>query len=197
MRLATAGDAEGIHAIYAPIVRDTVISFELEAPSVREMRERVTATQRTHPWLVCEVRGAVAGYAYASSHRTRAAYQWAADVSVYNHEEFRGRGVGRALYTALFDILREQGFRQACAGIALPNEPSVGLHEAMGFRPVGVYRDIGYKLGAWHPVGWWQLSLTDDESPPSAPTPFASLAPRIINDALRHGARQLSLPHGT
>jgi L-amino acid N-acyltransferase YncA len=159
IRLATAGDAEAVQAIYAPIVLDTVISFEVEPPSVSEMRQRILETLEHWPWLVCEHDGEVIGYAYAGKYRVRLAYQWSVDVSVYIHERARRRGVGRALYKALFSLLRLQGFYNAQAGITLPNAGSIGLHEALGFQPIGVYRKIGYKLGAWHDVGWWQLVL--------------------------------------
>lgn len=176
IRIATPGDAPEILGIYAPIVRETAISFELEPPTLEEMRSRVESTLARFPWLVCEQQGRVAGYAYASAHRARAAYQWSADVSVYNHADYRGMGVGRALYTSLLEILAAQGYRNACAGIALPNPASVALHEAMGFKPVGVYPDIGYKLGAWHPVGWWQATLSAPGGEPSAPVPLPRLA---------------------
>lgn len=171
IRLATTADAAAIHAIYAPIVRSTAISFELEPPVVEEMRGRIAKTLHFWPWLVCERQGAVLGYAYASRHRERAAYQWSVDVSVYVAADQRGRGIGRALYTALFAILRAQGYRNACAGIALPNAASVALHEAMGMRPVGVYRHVGYKLGAWHDVGWWQGELQPPPATAEPPTP--------------------------
>ena len=166
IRLATADDAEPVQGIYAPIVRDTVISFEVDPPSVAEMRQRILDTLAHWPWLVCEHDGDVIGYAYAGKYRVRAAYQWSVDVSVYIHERARRRGVGRALYSALLRILALQGFYNAQAGITLPNAASVRLHEAMGFQPIGVYRKIGYKLGAWHDVGWWQLVLR-----PHAPSP--------------------------
>ena len=166
IRLATADDAEPVQGIYAPIVRDTVISFEVDPPSVAEMRQRILNTLAHWPWLVCEHDGEVVGYAYAGKHRVRAAYQWSVDVSVYIHERARRYGVGRALYSALLRILVLQGFYNAQAGITLPNAASVGLHEVMGFQPIGVYRKIGYKLGAWHDVKWWQLVLR-----PHAPSP--------------------------
>ena len=108
------------------------------------------------------------GYAYASRHRERAAYQWSVDVSVYVRADAHRRGIGRALYTALLRIVTAQGFYGAYAGITLPNASSVGLHEAMGFRAVGVYRAVGYKLGAWHDVGWWDLDArcTPGVAPP-------------------------------
>jgi L-amino acid N-acyltransferase YncA len=173
IRLAVAADAAPIHAIYAPIVSATSISFELEPPSVDELRQRIANTIATLPWLVCERDTTILGYAYASPHRARAAYQWSVDVSAYVHGSARRMGVGRALYTSLFAILRQQGFYNAYAGIALPNPASVGLHEALGFMPVGVYRHVGYKLGAWHDVGWWQLAL---QSCAGAPTPPLTLA---------------------
>jgi phosphinothricin acetyltransferase len=174
LRLATEDDAAQIQAIYAPIVRDTPISFELEPPSVDEMRQRIARTVPRFPWVVCVREATVLGYAYASAHRERAAYQWSVDASVYIHEAARGKGIGRALYTALFPLVARQGFFNVYAGITLPNPASVGLHEAMGFRPVGIYRAVGYKLGAWHDVGWWDLSLHDDRfAPPELPLPLS------------------------
>jgi L-amino acid N-acyltransferase YncA len=138
--------------------------------------ERITHTLPTYPWLVSEEPDAVIGYAYASQHRSRAAYQWSADVSVYIHEGWRSQGVGRALYTALFALLRAQGFANVYAGIALPNRGSVALHEAMGMTPVGVYRRVGYKLGAWHDVGWWEGTLQLLTDSPTPPRPLTALA---------------------
>jgi phosphinothricin acetyltransferase len=168
IRLATAADAKAISEIYGPIVAETPISFELVPPTESEMAGRVVSGLAYAPWLVCVQGAGVAGFAYASKHRERAAYQWSVDVSVYVHERFRRHGVGRGLYTSLFALLRVQRFCAAHAGISLPNAGSVGLHEAMGFRPVGVYPGVGYKCGAWHDVGWWQLALAArvDEPPP-------------------------------
>lgn len=169
LRLATENDAEQIRAIYAPIVSQTATSFELEPPSPDEIRKRVADTLRLLPWLVCDRDGEVLGYAYASLHRTRPAYQWSVDVSVYVRAGQRRSGLGRALYASLFEILVRQGYYNAYAGIALPNPASVGLHEAIGFRPVGIYREVGYKLSAWHDVGWWQLALQPKLTPPQPP----------------------------
>jgi L-amino acid N-acyltransferase YncA len=169
IRLATPQDAEAVQGIYAPIVRDTVISFEVEPPSVADVRQRIVDTLALWPWLVCEHDGDVMGYAYAGKYRVRAAYQWSVDVSVYIHERARRCGIGRALYGALLRGLRLQGFYNAQAGITLPNVASVSLHEAMGFQPIGVYRKIGYKLGAWHDVGWWQLVLQAHATKPVPP----------------------------
>jgi phosphinothricin acetyltransferase len=169
IRVARPDDAQAIAAIYAPIVANTTISFELEPPSVDEMRARIVATLERLPWLVSEDdAGALDGYAYASKHRERAAYQWSVDVSAYVREDTRGKGVGKRLYNALCVELVQLGYFQAFAGIALPNAASVALHEAVGFRPLGVYRNVGFKLGAWHDVGWWQKALRE----PAAPSPL-------------------------
>jgi phosphinothricin acetyltransferase len=173
LRVASVEDAEPISAIYAPIVRDTAISFETEPPSAGAMAERIEITQQRYPWLVALTDEQILGYAYASEHRQRAAYRWSVDVTAYVAESARGQGVGRSLYNGLILMLSAQGFRSAFAGIALPNDASIGLHEAVGFEALGVYKDVGYKLGTWRDVGWWRLALTDGQSPPSEPIPFA------------------------
>ena len=136
IRTATPDDGASISEIYAPYVRDTVISFETDIPTAGEMTRRIAATLEAFPWLVCEEDGDKLGYAYAGKHRQRAAYQWSCDVTIYLAPRAQRRGIGRRLYKALFDILVHQGFAAAYAGITLPNEASVGIHEAMGFRPV-------------------------------------------------------------
>jgi phosphinothricin acetyltransferase len=161
IRSATAADAPAILAIYAPVVRDTIISFETEIPTVHEMADRIDTTLKTHPYLVAHANGAMAGYAYAGHHRARSAYRWSADVTVYVAPEARRSGVARALYGRLLPMLVEREFHAAFAGIALPNPASVALHEAMGFVPVGIYREVGFKFGRWHDVGWWQRLLND------------------------------------
>jgi phosphinothricin acetyltransferase len=163
-------DAAACAAIYAPAVEGSVISFELCAPGPGEIAERMRRYQRSHAWLVAERGGEVIGYAYACHFNERPAYRWSASVSVYIAAAERGRGRGRALYGALFERLRCQGLRMACAGITLPNPASVGLHESLGFCPVGVYREIGWKDGDWLDIGWWQLELAPaPEGPPSEP----------------------------
>jgi phosphinothricin acetyltransferase len=169
IRLANENDAGHIQAIYTPIVSHTAISFEIEPPTIVEMQQRIVRTLVHLPWLVFEREGIICGYAYASKHRLRTAYQWSVDVSVYIHPQARRTGIGRALYCSLFRILRMQGYFNVYAGIALPNRSSVGLHEAVGFRPIGIYREVGYKLGAWHDVGWWQLPLQPTISSPEVP----------------------------
>lgn len=160
IRAAVAGDAEAIAAIYAPIVAHTAISFETEPPGADEMRQRIAETQRRLPWLVgVDASGRVLGYAYASRHRERAAYRWSVDTTVYIHEDARGRGIGGALYRELFRQLVALGYFQAFAIVVLPNDGSIALHESVGFRPVGVCRNAGFKLGQWRDVGWWQCEL--------------------------------------
>lgn len=166
-------DAAACAAIYAPHVLDGPASFEEVAPDAGEMAARMRAVQATHQWLVAERDARVVGYAYASRHRERAAYRWSCDVAVYVDATAHRRGVGRALYQALLALLAEQGFHMAIAGIALPNAASVGLHEALGFEPIGVYREIGFKHGAWRDVGWWQLRLGSGATPPAEPLPPA------------------------
>ena len=172
IRLAACTDAPGIAEIYRPVVVSTPISFEVEPPNHQEIRRRIEKTLLKLPWLVCEDRSSIAGYAYASPHRERAAYQWSVDVSVYVHSDFRRCGIGRGLYTSLFEILPALGYFNAYAGITLPNPASVGVHESLGFHPVGVYRNVGYKLGRWHDVGWWELPL---RKPADVPSPLLAL----------------------
>ncbi len=168
-----ARDAAACAAIYAPFVDPGPASFEDEPPTAAEMASRIAAASVPHAWLVCERDGAVAGFAYATAHRSRAAYSWAAEVSVYVDAARARRGAGRELYGTLLPLLARRGLRQACAGITLPNAASVGLHEALGFEPVGVYRRIGWKAGAWRDVGWWQCDL----APEAGSDPPAGLAP--------------------
>lgn len=175
IRLAHPLDAEAIAAIYRPFVKTTAISFETVPPGREEMGRRIAETLVSYPWLVCELGGQVVGYAYATQHRVRAAYQWSVDTSVYVDEKHWRSGVGRGLYASLFSILAAQGFFNAFAGIALPNPASVALHESVGFEAIGVYRRVGYKFGAWHDVGWWQLLLKAQEASPAEPLDLATL----------------------
>jgi L-amino acid N-acyltransferase YncA len=191
IRAVSAADADDIAAIYAPYVRDTAISFELVPPTGEDMRERIRSMAVSYPWLVCAAGGSVLGYAYASRHRERAAYRWAVDVSVYIRVEAHRRGIGRALYAALLRLVAAQRFCTAYAGITLPNASSVGLHEAMGFQPVGVYRAVGYKLGAWHDVGWWDLVLQKQPANPAEPHPIGALYGTPEWDAALEAGRAL------
>jgi L-amino acid N-acyltransferase YncA len=167
-------DAAACAGIYAPYVERTPISFEERPPDALEMEARIARHVVTHPWLVAEDGGEVVGYAYAARHQERPAYRWATDVSVYVAANRRGEGLGRSLYEALFACLRQQNFQVACAGITLPNDASVALHEQLGFLCVGVSPRIGWKGGRWHDVGWWQLEL----EPATPGVPLEPLAPR-------------------
>ncbi|MBT2134807.1 GNAT family N-acetyltransferase [Croceibacterium sp. LX-88] len=152
-------DAAACAAIYAPYVADSWVSFEIDPPDAREMARRMTDYGDSHSWIVAEIEGSLAGYAYGSPHRSRAAYASSCDVAVYVDPTHARQGIGRALYAELFPLLAGRGCHAAFAGIALPNEASVGLHETMGFTPVGIYREVGWKLGGWRDVGWWQRLL--------------------------------------
>jgi L-amino acid N-acyltransferase YncA len=165
-------DAAACAAIYAPYVESTVISFEDLPPDAAEFAHRIEKYATTHQFLVAESGGDVVGYAYACDWAVRPAYRWSVETSVYVDSARRGEGIGRALYLELFDRLRGQGFRIAVAGVTLPNPASVGLHESLGFEPIGALRDIGWKLGGWHDVGYWQLTLGPDAAdPPDEPRP--------------------------
>jgi L-amino acid N-acyltransferase YncA len=169
LRDASVDDAEACAAIYAPYVLDTPITFELEPPPAAEFARRIAAAQRTHAWLVLEDDGRVVGYAYGGPMKERAAYRWSCEVSVYLELDRRRTGGGRMLYEALLARLAERGYRTAIAGMALPNNASVGLHRALGFEPVGTYRRIGWKLGGWHDVAWVQRPLATGDDPPTEP----------------------------
>jgi L-amino acid N-acyltransferase YncA len=175
IRLARPDDAEAAAVIYRPAVVDRATSFELQAPGGQELSKRISACLERYPWLVAEEHGRVLGYAYASQHRTRPAYQWSVDVSAYVLDDAHRRGVGRALYEALFRVLVLQGHVNAYAGIALPNEASERFHRRLGFTLVGVYRAVGYKLGRWHDVEWLERSLAPHEASPPFPVPLAAL----------------------
>ncbi|MDM7955524.1 MULTISPECIES: arsinothricin resistance N-acetyltransferase ArsN1 family B [Blastomonas] len=159
IRDAHPADGAALAAIYAPFVTETWVSFETDAPDAAEMSARIASNGRTHAWVVAELDGDIAGYAYASPHRVRAAYSTSADIAVYVAPHGQNMGLGRALYTALFDRLRARSIHAVFAGIALPNPASIALHEAMGMTPVGIYREVGWKLDGWRDVGWWQRLL--------------------------------------
>ena len=168
IRPATDADAGACVEIYRPYVLDTAITFETEVPTVETMAARIDAARAQREWLVLEDDSAVIGYAYANQLNPRAAYRWAVETTVYLAQQRVGAGGGRALYTELLKRLAERGFRRAFAGITQPNDASNGLHEAFGFRRAGLYQRVGWKLGAWHDVAWWQLDLLapEDEADP-------------------------------
>jgi len=184
IRVATPDDAASVAAIYAPYVRDTPISFEEAAPTANAMRERIERTLERHAWLVAENGSGLLGYAYASEHHPRAAYRWSVDAAIYLDASFHRRGVGRSLYNALFGVLARQRYVNALALIVLPNAPSVGLHEALGFVRAGVYRAVGYKLGVWQDVGVFTRALREPPRAPEEPLPLSALEPAEVEAAI-------------
>ena len=168
-------DGAAVAAIYRPNVEAGLASFEEAAPDAAEMERRMRTTLARTPWLVAESDGDVVGYAYAGPHHARPGYRWSVNVSVYVRDGFTGRGIGRALYEELFDLLRRQGFVNAYAGITQPNPPSVALHEAMGMRRIAVYEKVGWKNGAWHDVAWYAIRLAEPATPPAEPIAIGDL----------------------
>ncbi len=171
------------------------MSFEETAPSTAEIASRITKVSERFPWLVLDDGGTFAGYAYASVHHERAAYRWSVDSAVYVNPGYHRRGVGRALYTTLFDLLRVQGFFKVFAAISLPNPASTGLHDAFGFDLVGVTRGVGYKFGGWHDVAHYQLALQPERTNPEPPRLPSILAGSAAwTDAVSRGLRCFRVP---
>ena len=175
IRLAVEDDAAAVAGIYGPSCESTAVSFEYAPPSAEEIASRIRVVTAQFPWLVLDAAGVVAGYAYATRHRERAAYGWSVDAAVYVSPSYQRCGVGRALYTTLFQLLRLQGYFKVYAGITLPNSASTGLHEAMGFTLVGVYRGVGYKHGLWHDVAWYERALQPERLNPRPPVSVSTL----------------------
>jgi L-amino acid N-acyltransferase YncA len=169
VRDATEQDAVACAAIYAPYVTETSVTFELEPPTPEQMALRINQAQDRHAWLVLEVDGRVAGYAYGHPFAERAAYRWSCQVSIYLERERHRTGGGRLLYEALLARLADRGYRRALAGMTLPNDASDGFHRALGFEPVGVYRRVGWKNGSWHDVAWVQKTIREGSDPPAEP----------------------------
>ena len=165
IRLAKEADIAAMLAIYAPYVENTAITFDINTPSLFEFNQKMNAILIEAPCLVCEVDGEITGYAYADVHRSKGAYKWTREVSVYVPKEYQSNKYGTALYYSLIDLLKCQNYRSLIAGITLPNIPSVNFHEKFGFHQIGVYDNVGFKLGKSQRVGWWQLSLEDYQEP--------------------------------
>lgn len=191
VRLATPDDAREIIDIYAPSVLSAAISFETVVPPIEDMEKRIESCLKKYPWIVCTVDGRIAGYVYASKHREREAYQWSCECSVYVRDDFKGRRLGQALYQLLFQILKLQGFRNVYAGITLPNQASVHLHEKCGFKAFAKYENIGYKFGNWHTVGWWKLSLNNYDPEPPPPLNLCELNSGMLSELFDQTARNI------
>lgn len=174
IRPARPDDATAIAEIYAPYVAETAISLEMTAPTAEQIGQRMANLTPVYPWLVYDGESGLKGYAYAGPHSDRGGYRWSANATVYVARACHRQGIGRALYERLLSILSRQGFHAVFGGITLPNAASVGLHESCGFSPVGVYRQAGFKLGAWWDVGWWGCLLNEASLEPTAPRAFSS-----------------------
>lgn len=175
IRTATVSDAKAMLEIYQPYILETPITFEMEVPSHLDFQTRVTETLEKFPWLVYEVKDQIVGYAYANSFRSRLAYMWSVESTVYVRTGFHGKGIGRDLYKNLLQILKAQGAVNVIGGITLPNEASVKLHEHFGFVNVAVIKDAGFKMDKWWDVGYWQLQF---QKPLRRPDPLH--APKVL-----------------
>ena len=184
LRLATEADAAALVDIYAPFVRDTLVTYECEVPSVETFAARIAGIRGAYPYLVAEADGRIAGYAYAHRYRERAAYDWDAETSIYLDPAYCGRGIGRAMYGALLTLLEMQGVRMALACITLPNPASVGLQEAFGFTRAATFSRIGFKLGQWSDGATYVKRLGDDSAQPAPVRRFDALAPDVVADVL-------------
>ena len=185
IRIATSADSESILDIYAPYIRDTSLTFETEVPTYDDFAVRIQTYLDNWTWLVCELDGKIAGYAYASRYRERTAYQWSVECSVYIHDDYLRSGIASELYTALFAFLKYQGYNNVYAVINLPNDRSVAFHEKLGFTYFATYENVGYKLGKWKNVGWWQKKINEYVNEPSPPLKFSSLTDDTRNNILR------------
>jgi L-amino acid N-acyltransferase YncA len=193
IRTAKASDTASVLKIYAPYIENTSFTFETEVPSIDSFKERINTYLQSWPWLVCEINGVIAGYAYGTKHRERVAYQWSVESSVYVHDDFQRAGVARALYTALIEILKLQGFRNLYAVINLPNDKSVSFHEKLGFEYFATYKKVGYKLGKWKNVGWWQLQLNEYSMEPLPPVKFSEMDQRPVHSIFEEASKYLKV----
>jgi len=184
IKVATKEDAAGMLEIYTPFILNSGITQEVEVPSGEDFQKRIISNLEERPWLVCEMNNEIAGYAYAGKHRDRKGYQWCAESSVYISEKYYGFGIANALYTALFTILKMQGYVNAYAVITLPNDRSIAFHKKFGFEYLTTYEKIGYKLGQWHDVGWMQYEVNSHDQDPKDPVKFPAIDKAVINSIL-------------
>lgn len=184
IRFAAPADSRALLKIYAQYI-NTPVTFECTLPTEPEFRARIAEIQTVYPYLVCHEGGRIIGYAYAHRQMARAAYQWNAELSVYLDEGYTSRGLGRALYGSLIEILKMQGIKTVYAGVTVPNQKSEGLHAALGFRRLGVYRNTGYKCGAWHDVAWFEKQIAPYNTEPSPVLPVHRLPREKLAAAMR------------
>jgi phosphinothricin acetyltransferase len=190
IRLATTADAEATRNIYAPYVLNTAISFEYEVPTVEEFKKKIEKITAQYPWLVCEYDGGIVGYAYGSIHRDRTAYQWSPEATVYLNEKFHRKGIARVLYSTLFEILKMQGYFTAFAGVLVTNKKSVEFHRAMGFEDIGLFKNIGFKLGEWHTNLWMQYEIQKPIFNPPVPVDIGEIVKTEEFDNVMKNANQ-------
>lgn len=186
IRLGEAGDFAAMLEIYAPYIKETAITFETEVPPLDEFSARLSGFMDLYPLIVAARGGSIAGYAYAHRIGERAAYAWNAELSVYLDPAFQGAGIGRRLCTTLLDLLAAQGVRNVFSLITVPNDASIGLHEALGFSPMGIQRQAGFKCGAWHDVAWYQKQIGRFSGVPQPVTALADLDAPLVESILRN-----------
>lgn len=185
IRNIKSDDIISVLNIYAPFIANSTVTFENEIPNIDSFTNRIEHYVASFPWLVADVDGKIAGYAYASKYRDREAYQWMVECSIYLDPDFAGKGIAKNLYNALFEILKIQGIYKVFAVIGLPNLKSVSFHEKMGFTWFATYKNVGYKLGKWLNVGWWELILSEPKDTPKTPIPYAELTKNKIERILK------------
>jgi L-amino acid N-acyltransferase YncA len=183
IRLIETKDSAEVLEIYKPYVLNTHITFEYDVPTAPEFLKKIEDISSEYPWLVYLENEKILGYAYGSIHRYRTAYKWSAESTIYLAEPVKGKGIGRLLYKTLFGILKMQGYFNVYAGVGLPNKPSERLHKSMGFNELGVFKNIGYKLGKWHDTKWFQLHLNEHIPDPPLPKKIAEIrdSPEFMN----------------
>ena len=183
-RPARLADAAALAAIHAPYAAETAVTFQVEPSTESMFRHKIQEISPRYPFLVCEEEGRIAGFAYAAAFRTKEAYQWDVELTVYLARDCQGKDIGSGLYQRLLTLLRAQGFAAAYACVTVPNEASDALHRRFGFREVGRFPASGYKLGRWHDVVWYHLPLGELPDPPPAPLPFSALPAEKVSEAL-------------
>jgi phosphinothricin acetyltransferase len=185
IRMADENDAEEILSVYSPYVTGSVITFEYDVPDIESFRKRVKDVLSNYPYLVCTEEGKVVGYAYASRHKERAAYQWNAELSVYVREGHHGLGIGKTLYGMLLELLRLQNVQNVYGCVTSPNIKSEGLHSRFGFEKVGTYRKTGYKFGSWLDVMWFEKNIGEHEKDPEPFTGIGKVKKEDVDRILR------------
>ena len=178
IRFITEADYQGALEVYALYVLHTAVTFDYEVPSLEDFSQKLYGISQRYPVLVCEIDGQVVAYCYGGAHRAKIAYQWSVESTIYISEAYHGKGLGHIMYTALFDILRLQGFINVYAGVSVPKAQSEHFHLKYGFKPVGVFEKIGYKFGQWHDLSWFEYRLVEHPDVPSLPITITEIKER-------------------